>query len=149
MTKSHLFFVVLLLWIVLYSCISNDVSSSLSSDQVKHLLNADDQKTWTLQSRLKNGEETFNVCLEENTWTFVSSTAGDSLYVLGRLPNCTLPSDLDTLFKANFTNEDFALSLSEQKHGIFSEMQIEEIGSSNLKLTYHEGDNLLVDVFGY
>lgn len=149
MTRTHLFFIVILFWVALYSCITDDVSSSFSTAEINRLLNAGSSKVWSLQSKFKNDEETDHGCQGENTITFVSSTAGDSLYVLGKVAPCEAAAARDTLFKAQFVNDGYAFTLSGIKHLQVSNLVIDELSSVKLKLSYQVEEDYWTEFYSF
>lgn len=127
----------------LTQCGTKDISRSFDSTQVNQLLSAGSQKSWDLIARTEDGEDVFGPCLEDNTLTFVNNAAIDSLYVLGRPETCGSTTVVDTLYKANYILDEDAkevfqnsMTLSEESHQSIDSIQLEELTSSVLKISY-------------
>ncbi|SMD32984.1 hypothetical protein SAMN04488029_1345 [Reichenbachiella faecimaris] len=137
-------------------CGTKDINRSFSSDQTNRLLSADAEKAWILVSRIENGENVYNDCLENNSLTFVHATTEDSLYVLGRATNCGSTTTIDTLYKAKYTldandNEIFqnTISLTDESHQSIESIQVGELTSSILKVSYTANGRAIQESYSY
>jgi len=133
--------VVLLCWLT--QCGTKDISRSFDVSQANRLLTADTEKVWSLTSRTESGVEVFSACLEDNTITFVKARTDDSLYVMGRTTDCELSTAVEALFSAKYTLDDDGndvfqnvLSLKEETPLSIGTIQVDELTSSRLKVSY-------------
>lgn len=106
--------------------------------------------------RIENGEEVFNDCIEDNTLTFINEATVDSLFVLGHEVTCGSVAMADTLYKAEYTlsanSEDVFLqviNLEEERHQTIGTMQVNELSSSHLKITYTVDDVTIEERYSY
>ncbi|MDW3209332.1 MAG: hypothetical protein R8N23_05665 [Reichenbachiella sp.] len=141
--------------ILLFSCGTKDISKSYETSHANRLLSSDSQKEWSLVSRMENGEDVFGPCSENNTLTFVNATV-DSLYIIGKPPTCGSPLPLDTLYQAKYTvdgdNDDFflnSISLTEEQHQSIGSVQVGELTSTRLSVSYTENGNAIEESYIY
>ncbi|MEO9967433.1 MAG: hypothetical protein ABJF11_16665 [Reichenbachiella sp.] len=152
MTKKLLFVV----YILIVGCTPDDISRSYEESHANRLLSKDDTKTWSLVSRIENGNIVTSSCIDNNTLTFVEATDADSLYILGRSSDCVASDEIDTLYKANYTLDvddldvfQQTITLSEEKHSGIGSFTVEHLTSGNLQLRYREGRVRVEEQYSY
>ena len=129
----------------MYCCSPDDITQFLDSEHANRLLSSDSIKVWILVARIEDGVDVFNSCLEDNTMTFDSSGSLDTLLVLGRVPDCSSSTTLDTLYQATYeivanTNNKFenALELTKTEDMSLDTMSVDGLTSLRLIVTYPE-----------
>ncbi|WP_420582957.1 hypothetical protein [Reichenbachiella sp.] len=141
-------------FLILFSaCGTKDITKSYETTHANRLLSADSTKVWSLISRQQNGEDAFGPCTENNTLTFVKATT-DSLYITGRPATCGSPDPLAIMYQAKYTLDGDerniflnSISLTEEEFQTIGSMQVDELTSTFLKLTYTQNGSTIVESY--